>query len=178
VFDGFEPVQVARGRHVARIVVTLGTIGGYGFRRLLDRLMELVPADVCMLWQVGSTDVTGLPIDAVASLPSEELSEAMKRADVVVAHAGIGSALAALDAGRCPVLVPREHIHGEHVDDHQRLIAAALDSRGLAIHRSVESLTLDDLEHAASRAVRASKSPHVDVPAGHPQPSRLQPIPA
>lgn len=84
----------------------------------------------------------------------------MRRADVVVAHAGTGSALAALDAGRCPVLIPRERAHGEHIDDHQRQIAAELELRGLAIHRSVESLTYADLEQAAGRSVRARS----DVP--------------
>jgi UDP-N-acetylglucosamine--N-acetylmuramyl-(pentapeptide) pyrophosphoryl-undecaprenol N-acetylglucosamine transferase len=83
----------------------------------------------------------------------------MRAADVVVAHAGIGSALAALEAGRCPVLVPRERAHREHVDDHQAQIAAALDARGLAIARSPAVLTREDLLRAAGRAVRSSARP-------------------
>jgi UDP-N-acetylglucosamine transferase subunit ALG13 len=154
VFDGFEAAPVGGSKAVARIVVSLGTIGGFGFRRLLERLLEIIPRDVSVMWQVGDTDARRLPIDGIVSMPSREFGEEMRRADVVVAHAGIGSALAALDAGHCPVLVPREHAHGEHVDDHQRLIADALDHRGLAIHRSVDSLTYDDLRQAATQAVR------------------------
>lgn len=154
VFDGFEAASSGGSAKVARIVVSLGTIGDFGFGRLLKRLIEIIPAEVSVMWQVGSTDARQMPIDGVVSLPSQELDEEMKKADVVVAHAGIGSALAALDAGRCPVLVPRERAHGEHIDDHQRLIADALDRRGLAIHRSVDSLTYDDLRHAATQAVR------------------------
>lgn len=154
VFDGFEAAPSAGSGTVARIVVSLGTIGGFGFRRLLERLIEIIPTDVSVTWQVGNTDTGQMPIDGIVSLPSRNLDEEMKKADVVVAHAGIGSALAALDAGRCPVLVPRERAHGEHIDDHQRLIAAALDSRGLAIHRSVDSLTYNDLRYAAAQAVR------------------------
>jgi UDP-N-acetylglucosamine--N-acetylmuramyl-(pentapeptide) pyrophosphoryl-undecaprenol N-acetylglucosamine transferase len=160
VFDGFEAVPGGGSRSIERIVVTLGTIGGFGFSRLLERLVDIIPPDVSVLWQVGSTDASRLPIDGIVSVPSRELNERMRSADVVVAHAGIGSALAALDAGRCPVLVPRERAHGEHVDDHQQLIAAELDLRGLAVHRPVEALTFKDLEHAAGRAVRARS----DVP--------------
>jgi UDP-N-acetylglucosamine--N-acetylmuramyl-(pentapeptide) pyrophosphoryl-undecaprenol N-acetylglucosamine transferase len=153
VFDGFEAAPSRGPQRVERIVVTLGTID-FGFARLLKRLIDIIPPDVSVMWQVGSTDARQLPIDGIASLSSSELDEELKRADVVVAHAGIGSALAALDAGRCPVLVPRERAHGEHVDDHQRQIATELDLRGLAIHRCVESLTYDDLEHAANQAIR------------------------
>jgi UDP-N-acetylglucosamine transferase subunit ALG13 len=163
VFDGFEAAPVGGSKAVARIVVSLGTIGGFGFARLLERLIEIVPADVSVMWQVGNTDARRLPIDGIVSMPSRELDKEMRRADVVVAHAGIGSALAALEAGRCPVLVPREHAHGEHVDDHQRLIADALDRRGLAIHRPVGSLSYDDLERAAARAVHVADVPCLEL---------------
>jgi UDP-N-acetylglucosamine transferase subunit ALG13 len=159
VFDSFEPVVDGGSGRLRRVVVTLGTIGGFGFPRLLERLLAIVPSDAEVLWQVGGTDAGHLPIDAVATMPSRELDAAMREADVVVAHAGIGSALAALDAGRCPILVPRERAHGEHVDDHQALIATALAERGLALHRSAATLAREDLEHAAGRAVRSSARP-------------------
>lgn len=154
VFDGFEAIPNACPPQVERIVVTLGTIE-FGFPRLLRRLIDIIPPDVSVLWQVGGTNAHGLPIDAVSTLPSSALDEEMRRADVVVAHAGIGSALAALDAGRCPILVPREHAHGEHIDDHQRQIATELELRGLAIQRPPESLTWADLALAAGRVIRA-----------------------
>jgi UDP-N-acetylglucosamine--N-acetylmuramyl-(pentapeptide) pyrophosphoryl-undecaprenol N-acetylglucosamine transferase len=159
VFDGFEAAPGDEPRRPERVVVTLGTID-FGFPRLLRRLVDIIPPDVSVLWQVGGTNPQGLPIDAVASLSSEALDEEMRRADVVVAHAGIGSALAALDAGRCPILVPREHAHGEHIDDHQRQIATELELRGLAIQRPPESLAWADLERAAGLTVRARR----DVP--------------
>ncbi len=159
VFDGFEVAPGDDSRPIGRIVVTLGTIE-FGFPRLLERLIEIIPPEVSVLWQVGGTDARSLPIDGVASLSSKELDAEMRRADVVVAHAGIGSALAALDAGRCPVLIPRERAHAEHIDDHQCQIAGELELRDLAIHRAVESLTYADLQRAAGKAVRARR----DVP--------------
>lgn len=159
VFDSFEPAESSVGRKLKRVVVTLGTIGGFSFHRLLAKLIEIIPVDVVVLWQVGSTEAAQYPIDAVVSMSSSALDEAMREADAVVAHAGIGSALAALEAGRCPILVPRAQAHDEHIDDHQAFIAKALDARGLALHRSVEQLTRADLEEAATRAVRWRSDP-------------------
>jgi UDP-N-acetylglucosamine transferase subunit ALG13 len=81
------------------------------------------------------------------------MSQALAMADAVVAHAGTGIALAALEAGRLPVLVPRQSRHGEHVDDHQLNIALELCLRDLCITRSAGSLKLGDLALAAGRVV-------------------------
>jgi UDP-N-acetylglucosamine transferase subunit ALG13 len=74
----------------------------------------------------------------------------MRSADVVVAHAGVGTAITALSAGKCPVLLPRRKRHGEHVDDHQVDIARALGSRGLAVVADADEVSMDDLALAAS----------------------------
>ena len=152
LFDGYQAVAPPPGSRpppARRVVVTLGTMRTYGFRRAVDRLHELLPL-VCgpqaeVLWQVGGTEVADLGISAPARIPADEMTAAIRAADLVVAHAGIGSALAALDAGRCPVLLPRRVEHGEHVDDHQRLIAQALAERGLAVSRDPADLTVADL---------------------------------
>jgi UDP-N-acetylglucosamine transferase subunit ALG13 len=122
----------------------------YGFRRLLDRLVEVLPAGVEVLWQTGCTDVSGLPIASREAVPADELHQAMREADVVVTHAGTGSALAALEAGKLPILVPRSHAHGEHVDDHQHQTATELSARRLALGVQVERLGRADLVTAAS----------------------------
>lgn len=159
VFDGFEvtdPVPVREGG-VQRVVVTLGTQRGFPFRRSLEALVRVLP-EVCapgaeILWQTGATDPSGLGIDARATVPPRTLKEAVERADLVIAHAGVGSALCALDAGRVPVLVPRRHAFGEHTDDHQVLIAAELERRGLAVHAELEELSRDHLLRAAAGRV-------------------------
>lgn len=158
VFDDFT-AQPRPAPAVTSVVVTLGTIEGYGFRSLLERVLEIAPPGMRVLWQTGVTDTAGLPIEARAAMPQHELHDAMARADVVVAHAGIGSALGALNAGRRPVLVPRRHVRGEHVDDHQVQIARELHGRDLALHREVEDLTWADLEDAAGWHVQAPVLP-------------------
>lgn len=165
VFDAFETSQNGlRGAGAAgqisirRAVVTVGTMP-FGFRRLLTRLVQLLGRDVEVLWQTGQTEVDDLPIDGHREVPARELELAMADADLVVAHAGVGSALGALEAGRCPVLVPRSRAAGEHVDDHQALIAAELQARGLAILATADSLDSMHLLEAARRVVTRKASP-------------------
>ena len=101
----------------------------------------------------GDTDVSGLGIVGHHAIPERELTQAIREADVLVAHAGVGTALAALEVGKCPVLVPRRVAHGEHVDDHQTQIAGELGNRGLALSVEANDLTLDHLLAAAAKRV-------------------------
>jgi UDP-N-acetylglucosamine--N-acetylmuramyl-(pentapeptide) pyrophosphoryl-undecaprenol N-acetylglucosamine transferase len=154
VFDGFEAHHVGP-RPIRRIVVTVGTSTYAGFRRLIERLLAIIPEDVEVLWQTGITDVADLPIDATPSLPSTELEDAIRAADVVVAHAGTGSALTALALGAYPILVPRDPQHGEHVDAHQFQTAERLHGAKLASTPRVEHLTYETLQAAAEMRVRS-----------------------
>jgi UDP-N-acetylglucosamine--N-acetylmuramyl-(pentapeptide) pyrophosphoryl-undecaprenol N-acetylglucosamine transferase len=157
VLDGYAPDSLAMlaGRtSLKRVLVTFGTQRGFPFRRAAERLARLLPQvtapDAEVLWQTGFTYVADLGIDGVALLPPDDLAAAAAEADVVIAHAGLGSALLALDAGRCPLLLPRRLHRGEHTDDHQTQLADDLDRRGLAVARDPDRLTAEDLLHAAS----------------------------
>lgn len=160
VFDAFEAGAgtAPEPAEVRRVVVTLGSYKGFGFRRLVERLIQILPAEADVLWQTGETDVGDLPIEGRVAVPERELSEAMGEADAVVAHAGVGAALAACEVGRLPVLVPRRKARGEHIDDHQTQIAAELSRRGIAISVDADELSLDHLREAAARGVR-TRSP-------------------
>lgn len=163
VHDRFVPGP-GRAASLDRVVVTTGTIRPYGFRRLLDRLIEVLPPDSDVLWQTGESDLSGLAIDGRQRVPAGELEAAVRTADVVIAHAGTGSALTAFELGVAPVLVPRRHAHGEHVDDHQVPTARTLAARGLATHLEVEELTVDSLLTASRRTVAPSRHvPPIDL---------------
>ncbi|MCW0215177.1 MAG: glycosyltransferase family 28 [Pseudonocardia sp.] len=166
-FDAYEATPAVRGPvpgSPLRVVVTVGTAHEFPFRRLFVRLAGLlrcggelqraVGRPVEVLWQSGGTPVDDLRIDAVPFLPATELAAALARADVVVSHAGTGSALASLEAGRFAVVVPREARLGEAGDDHQRELARELDGRGLARHREVGTLGVDDLLETLATSVR------------------------
>jgi len=153
IFDAFEPGPVRATAPIRTAVVSLGTQDGYGFDRLLSALAPLL-AGVEVLWQTGPRDVSAHGIAGRATVPHAELASAVAEADLVVSHAGVGAAVTAIEAGKCPVLVPRLARHHEHVDDHQVQIAAELARRGLAIAAAPEALTGRLLQDAASRSSR------------------------
>lgn len=159
LFDDYLPVADGDPRPLARVLVALGTMERFGFRRLVERLVAVLPPEVSVTWQTGSTDVSGLPIDARSTMPVSEFQSALRDADVVVAHAGTGTALAALEAGKLPLLVPRRKAYGEHVDDHQVPTAAELERRGLAVMRDASVVSLTDLEQVSGRRVEKVADP-------------------
>jgi UDP-N-acetylglucosamine transferase subunit ALG13 len=65
-------------------------------------------------------------------LSFSEVLENVKKASVVVTHAGVGSTLVCLQQGKHPIMVPRRARYGEHVDDHQVPFATKLSQGGLA----------------------------------------------
>jgi len=153
VFDGFEPGPTCSSRPIEKVVVTFGSQRDFGFRRALERLLQVLP-EVCspgaeILWQTGATDVSGLDIDAVETLPAAELTRAIAEADLVISHSGVGTALTTLEHGKCPVMLPRRRDFGEHTDDHQRLIALELERRGLAVWADPDQLRAEHLLSAA-----------------------------
>ena len=162
VFDGWHPAPASASPDVRRMVVTLGTIN-YPFRRLVERLIAIIPAGVEVMWQTGATDVSGLGIEARASMPNAELGAAIAAADVVVSHSGIGSAIAVLESGRCPLLVPRERGFGEHVDDHQRQIAGELSARELAVSKPLGALGWSDVLAAAGMRAESAEPPAFEL---------------
>lgn len=157
VLDGFTPGPPVSPT-LRRVVVTVGT-NRYGFRRLVERVAAALPAGCDVLWQTGHTDVGGLDIDAQPFVTEAALADAMASADLVVAHAGVGSALAAMQAGRAPLLVPRRAGHDEHVDDHQVQIAAELERRGLGVSCDLDDFDADALWRAAAGTVVPAADP-------------------
>lgn len=159
-FDAWEPTRRTAVAPVRRIVVTLGTQPAYPFVSLVRRLEQVVPADVEVRWQLGGGFAEAdRPAGARDFVPAAELREWMRSADVVVAHAGVGSALTVLDSGHIPILVPRRARAGEHIDDHQELLARELAARGLAITSASHELSWDDILRATRVAPR-DKTPH------------------
>ncbi|HXV91903.1 MAG TPA: glycosyltransferase [Pseudonocardia sp.] len=167
-FDRFAVTGRSRPLgEVVRVVVTVGTAREFRFDRLVRALRPLlepggvlsraVDRPVEVLWQTGATPAPGLP--ATPFLPAAELADACRAADLVVCHAGLGSLVMALDAGRLPVVAPRRAGYGEAGEDHQAELAPELRRRGLAIAREAEEITLDDLLTALRSAVTTAPPP-------------------
>lgn len=162
VFDTFVGEERPEGppERLDRVVVTLGTYRGYDFSRLVERLLQVLPEETEVLWQTGDTDVTRFGIEGHEAIPEADLSQAMAEADAVVAHAGVGTALAAFEVSVHPLLIPRRHALKEHVDDHQIQIADELVKRDLALSIDASKLRLEDLLAAGARqVVRSAQAP-------------------
>lgn len=163
VFEGYESLETP-SREISKVVVTLGTMETYEFQRLVRRLVEILPDSVDVTWQVGTTDVSGLGIEARRTIPSDELHSAMSNADLVVGHAGTGLALTCFTLGIRPLLVPRSAAHDEHVDDHQRQTAIYLQGLGLASVQEADEIDFDDLALATGwRIERVGEGPEFDL---------------
>ncbi len=118
---------------VRRVFVTLGTIRPWRFDALVDRLLDILPPDCHVVWQLGATTRSDIPGSVYSQLPAREFDEEAQAADVVVSHAGVGSVLRLLELGVAPILVPRSAARGEHVDDHQHQLTAAMRETGCAV---------------------------------------------
>jgi UDP-N-acetylglucosamine transferase subunit ALG13 len=155
VFDGYRAVDNPEpaASSPLKVVVSLGTSRTYGFRRAVENVASILPADSELLWQTGATNVDGLAIEGRQSVPEEELSQAIRRADVVISHAGAGIALTALRQGKWPILLPRAPAFREHVDDHQQQLAMELARRGLALVRDPDELSAADLQLAQTKRI-------------------------
>ncbi len=161
LFDSYTSESAGAAGAIRRVVVSLGTQANFGFRTALSavvRTLAELDTPPQVLWQIGSTDVSGLGLQAVRRhVPEPDLIEAMRAADVVITHAGVGLSALAMDCGHVPVVIPRRAARAEHTDDHQIQLADFLRRRGLAV--SVEA---DELNHSAlsiSQARRIVRAP-------------------
>jgi UDP-N-acetylglucosamine transferase subunit ALG13 len=68
----------------------------------------------------------------VTYLAHDDLERLMTEAAAIVCHGGPGTIIASLSAGKMPIVVPRTHALGEHVDDHQVRFAGRLEQLGYA----------------------------------------------
>lgn len=162
VYDRYRIQHRLTRSGIDRVVVTVGTTD-WDFRRLIERLVTVIPAGVEVLWQTGASTVDHLEIDAHAMVPESQLRQAMIEADVVVGHAGTGTLALTLECGRSPVLVPRRAGEREQIDDHQIELARWASAQGLAVWAEADQVTYDDLVEAASRDVVVAPAPALSL---------------
>ncbi len=87
-------------------------------------------------------------VRAVPYLSHSELFGFITRASVVVSHGGPATIAEAWHAGLIPIVAPRGHRLGEHVDDHQQAFAALLAAREQIIQVTTEAELVEALDHA------------------------------
>lgn len=152
VFSAYQVESASREGRPRRALVSLGT-ERYPFLRAV-RNAERVLRDLDVVWQTGSTRVVRDGELLPQWMPGDRLRAACREADVVITHAGVGSVLTALGEGKVPVILPRQHEFGEHIDDHQLEAAQLLETRGLAVCADPDRLSQDHLERAFAMRAR------------------------
>lgn len=149
-----------------KILVTLGTIRPYRFDRAVAAVLAVLAEGDEVVWQLGATTRDDLPGDVHVEMGAQRLTELARQADVVVAHAGVGSMLHLFEQGISPVVAVRCEQHAEHVDDHQRGLAETTAARGLTTTLDLTTPSRATLLLAAGRVItsRPAFDPPDDTP--------------
>jgi UDP-N-acetylglucosamine--N-acetylmuramyl-(pentapeptide) pyrophosphoryl-undecaprenol N-acetylglucosamine transferase len=156
VLAQYERVEVDQrvAPHDLNLFVTVGTIAPYRFDALIDSLLKAGLVNETTTWQLGSTTRHDLPGRVHAELGYEQIQQAIREADVIVTHAGVGTVLDVLEAGKVPVVVPRTAARREHVDDHQMDLARHLAAAQLSVSLDASELRQEEVLAAAGMRVR------------------------
>ena len=101
------------------------------FSRLLDAVAAIagdLPQPVFV--QSGHTPFRADGCENVPFLDMNEFQSLVGRSKLLIMHAGAGSVITAVRAGKVPAVMPRSVRYGEHVDDHQVEFARELRRAG------------------------------------------------
>jgi len=102
-----------------------------GFDRLVQKMDAIAAASgERVIIQTGLSKRLPAHAEHFDFKPHEEVLQLNREARLVVAHAGIGVTMDALQAKVPFVLVPRLKKFGEHMNDHQLDLARAVEKRG------------------------------------------------
>lgn len=113
------------------IFVTVGT-HEQPFNRLLEYIDNLkrdslITEDVIM--QTGFSTYRPKYCEWSKLLPYKQIEKNVQDAHIVITHGGPASFVMPLQIGKTPIVVPRQHQFGEHVNDHQVDFAKAVSQR-------------------------------------------------
>ena len=126
------------------------------FIRLLEKMDEIAgEIDENVIMQSG-TDFISNNAYAQKYLPRDEANKLIRKARLIVAHAGIGVIICALKFGTPIVIFPRLKKFNEHFDDHQLDICKILENRQ-GIRVVYELQHLKDAISFSGRPVRERK---------------------
>jgi UDP-N-acetylglucosamine transferase subunit ALG13 len=114
--------------------VIFATVGG---QVPFDRLIRAIDAwsahneNVSIYAQIGDGAYVPTHIDHCKSMSPAEFQDRVRKASLVVAHAGMGTILTSLQLGVPILVMPRNASLGEHRNDHQLATARILEKHGL-----------------------------------------------
>lgn len=113
------------------ILVILGT-QDKPFTRLLDAVEAYAkkhPKETIIV-QNGQTPYESSHLQLQPFFTPEDLDQTIAKADLVIAHGGVGTIMGALKHHKKVIATPRLKQYGEHTNDHQLQIIKALETAG------------------------------------------------
>lgn len=113
------------------IFIVLGT-QKFQLNRLLQMMDEYVEQGLIeeeVYAQIGNSTYKPKHYAYQEFMDKKEFDAAIQRADVVIAHSGVGTIITTIHAGKPIVVFPRLAKYKEHVDDHQLDIARAFEKK-------------------------------------------------
>lgn len=146
------------------ILATVGT--QLPFDRLIGALDELAPKlGVKVVAQIGAQGREPVNIEWRRTMEPRQFEALFLEASVIVAHAGIGTVLAAKRHRKPIIIVPRRAAQGEHRNDHQMATARQLGgSPGIYVAHDIDELggllSRTDLERPSPEAGRSIGTLH------------------
>ena len=117
------------------ILAMLGTQNN-DFHRLLDEIernIENGNINEEVIVQAGFTKYKSNKMKIFAVTSKKNLEDLIKKADLIITHAGVGSIEMSLEQNKKVIAVPRLKKYKEHVNDHQKDIEGELNKRGWII---------------------------------------------
>lgn len=114
-----------------KIFIPLGT-QNFQFNRLIESLNDMVTKGYCLRNEIflQSSVIDIKPTFKYAkNLPNKEFNTYIDNAEVVVTHSGVNTIMTCMNKKKPLVVVPRQKIYGEHVDDHQMEIADLIEHK-------------------------------------------------
>ena len=119
----------------AKVFVSFGT-HEQPFTRLMDMLVELSEKRaVSIMIQSGYTQVPKALLNSKNEtvMPHNQYLEAVRDCDVFITQSSPGNIFGALELQKLPIIVPRLHEFGEHVDSHQTFFGLYAHTCGWAL---------------------------------------------
>jgi UDP-N-acetylglucosamine transferase subunit ALG13 len=112
--------------------------------------------------QTGPTSVEFQKCEHKEFITPKEYAELMSRCDIIVAHAGIGSILSAMEYQKPIIIFPRKASLGEHRNEHQLATAKQFqDKPGIYVAYTNEDL-LNLLENHRNLSAGENLSPYAN----------------
>lgn len=131
------------------------------FDRLVRAMDEWAAAhpEVPVEIQIGRGKYEPRHAAFVRLMPVEQYRQRVADARLFVAHAGMGSIIAAIEAGKPLLMLPRLQAQGEHNNDHQLATAANIGTRP-GLHVAADA---DDLKRRATQLLANSGAPPAPI---------------